>query len=162
MVYMHFCEVGFHHNLASWGASGFSMQSETEQLCSKKDFLQSTKSWLRLFHHLWRYCSFSTDWVKCDLIRAWKSASVRMWICTKKRKKMERKRGLGNKEREEKEAKIMFGSNEERWVLTNRVSEAEWRSCTIGPQITLIPSAHHHSYYPTIRTLIGSGNWSTT
>lgn len=38
---------------------------------------------------------------------------------------MERKRGLGNKEMEEKEAEIMFGSNEERWVLTNRVSETE-------------------------------------
>lgn len=39
--------------------------------------------------------------------------------------KKERKRGLGNKEREEKKVKIMFGLNEERWLLTNGVGEAE-------------------------------------
>lgn len=169
-----------HKSVLSDEQVDFLYRLKIEKLCSKMDFVQSTKSWLRLFSHLWGNCSFLflffwIDRIGCELYVEWSVwENTKLW--QREKDIWEGKRGLRSGKRKRK--KIFFlkkGSeidvwpNGERWLGTNRVGEGVWRSCTTGPQKTLLPSillfiplcSFPRSFIlPSIKALIGSEIWT--
>lgn len=95
-----------HKSVLSDDQVDFLYSLKIEKLCSKMDFVQSTKNWLRLFSHLWGNCSFLflfclIDRIGCELYVEWSVwENTKLW--QREKDIWEGKRGLRSGKRKRK------------------------------------------------------------
>lgn len=153
-----------HKSVLSDEQVDFLYSLKIEKLCSKMDFVQSTKNWLRLFSHLWGNCSFLflfclIDRIGCELYVEWSVwENTKLW--QREKDIWEGKRGLRSgkrkgkkifKKRKKKEVKLMFGQMEkDGWELIEWVKESE-EAAQPGPKRHFsLPSCSSYLFAPSL------------